>query len=234
MFELTADLYDLIYSHKDYAAESDWVRTAIRARVPEARTLLDVACGTGAHLEHLRADFDCRGIDLNARFVEIAHERTGIAVSRADMDDFDLGERFDAVVCLFSAIGYSADVNAAVASMGRHVAPGGVLIVEPWFTPDEWIEGHVGVLDHEADGTRVVRMGTSARDGNVAVMEMHHLIGTAAGTEHVVEAHRLTLFTFGEYEAAFRNAGLSYELERPGPFGRGALIGRPEGSTRDS
>jgi SAM-dependent methyltransferase len=228
VFDRTTDLYDLAYAHKDYAQESAWVRDAVRARVPEARTLLDVACGTGKHLEHLRNDFVCQGLDVEARFVEIAAERSNVPVHVADMDDFDLGERFDAVICLFSAIGYSRDLPAAIASMARHVSPGGVLVIEPWFTPDEWLPGHLHVLDHEADGVRLIRMSHSGIDGNVATMEMHHLVGTASGVEHLVDTHRMTLFTLDEYEAGFRRAGLSYELDHPGPFGRGALIGLPD------
>ena len=57
------------------------------------------------------------------------------------MDDFDLGERFDVVVCLFSAIGYTKHLDRANGAMARHVAAGGVLIVEPWFSRDEWKPG---------------------------------------------------------------------------------------------
>ena len=133
----------------------------------------------------------------------------------------------DAIVCLFSAIGYTADLLAAVGSMARHVAANGVLIVEPWFTPNEWVEGRVHLDDHEGGGTRVVRMTHSGLDGNVSVIEMHHLVGTSAGVEHTREVHRLTLFTDAEYRSAFRAAGLSCQVDQPGPFGRGALIGRP-------
>ena len=70
-------------------------------------------------------------------------------------------------------------------------------------------------------------MSYSGIDGDIATMEMHHLVGTSSGVEHVVDTHRMTLFTLEAYEAAFLAAGLTYELERPGPFGRGALIGRP-------
>ena len=82
------------------------------------------------------------------------------------------------------------------------------------------------MVDHEADGTRVVRMTHASVEGNVSVMEMHHLVGTPSGIRHLVDTHRLTLFTAAEYEAAFRAAGLGCDIDRPGPFGRGALIGQ--------
>lgn len=225
MFEKSAHLYDLAYSFKDYAGESAWVRNAIRSRVPEARSLLDVACGTGKHLEHLRVDFACQGLDLNPELVEIAQERTGVTVHGASMDSFDIDERFDAVVCLFSSIGYSSDLPGAVGSMARHLNPGGVLIVEPWLRPDQWIAGHVHVLDQEADGVRLLRMTMSRIDGSQSILDMQYLVATSAGIQHLVETHRMTLFTLSEYESAFLASNLTFEFDQEGPIGRGALIG---------
>jgi ubiquinone/menaquinone biosynthesis C-methylase UbiE len=225
MFDRSAHFYDLAYSFKDYADESAWVRSAIHARVPGARSLLDVACGTGKHLEHLRDEFDCQGLDLNPVFVELAQQRTGVKVHGASMDSFDIDERFDAVVCLFSSIGYTGDLPGAVRSMARHLNPGGVLIVEPWLRPDQWVAGQVHVLDQEADGVRLVRMTTSSVEGSQSILEMHYLVASASGIEHLVETHRMTLFTLAEYESAFLAADLAFEFEQDGPFGRGALIG---------
>jgi ubiquinone/menaquinone biosynthesis C-methylase UbiE len=225
MFDKSAHLYDLAYSFKDYAGESAWVRDAIHSRVPRATSLLDVACGTGKHLEHLRSDFDCQGLDLNPEFVELAQQRTGVKVHGASMDSFDLDERFDAVVCLFSSIGYTSDLTGAVGSMARHLNPGGVLIVEPWLRPDQWVAGHVQVLDQESDGIRLVRMTTSRVDGSQSILEMHYLVGSPSGIEHLGETHRLTLFSLAEYESAFLASALTFEFDHDGPNRRGAMIG---------
>jgi ubiquinone/menaquinone biosynthesis C-methylase UbiE len=227
MFDKSAHLYDLAYSFKDYAGESAWVCNAIHTRVPQARSLLDVACGTGKHLEHLIDEFDCRGLDLNPELVEIAQQRTGVTVHLASMDSFDIGERFDAVVCLFSSIGYSNDLPGAIGSMARHLNPGGVLIVEPWLRPDQWIESHVQVLDQEADGIRLVRMTMSRVEGSQVILDMHYLVASSTGIQHLVETHRTTLFPLSEYESAFLASNLTFEFDDHGPMGRGALIGRP-------
>jgi len=225
MFDKSAHLYDLAYSFKNYGAESAWVRNAIHARVPQARSLLDVACGTGKHLEHLRDEFDCQGLDLNPEFVELAQQRTGVKVHGASMDSFDLDEKFDAVVCLFSSIGYTSDLSGAICSMARHLNPGGVLIVEPWLRPDQWAAGQVQVLDQAADGIRLVRMTTSWVDGSQSILDMHYLVASPSGIEHLVETHRMTLFTLAEYEAAFLASDLTFEFDQEGPTGRGVLIG---------
>jgi SAM-dependent methyltransferase len=141
------------------------------------------------------------------------------------MDAFDIGERFDAVVCLFSSIGYTSDLPGAIGSMARHLNPGGVLIVEPWLRPDQWVAGHVQVLNQEADGVHLVRMTTSRVDGSQSILEMHYLVGSPSGIEHLVETHRLTLFLLAEYESAFLASDLTFEFDQDGPIGRGALIG---------
>ena len=52
----------------------------IRERNPSARTLLDVACGTGKHLEVLQHEFEVEGLDLDGDLLAIARERLGPAV----------------------------------------------------------------------------------------------------------------------------------------------------------
>lgn len=48
-----------------------------------------------------------QGLDLEPQFVELARKRLrGVTIHEGDMTSFDLGRRFDAVTCLFSAIGH--------------------------------------------------------------------------------------------------------------------------------
>ena len=131
MFDRTAHLYDLLYSFKDYDAESATLVELIRSRHADATSLLDVACGTGRHLELLRASFpDVAGVDIEPGLLEVARTRLpGVPFTNADMRTFDLGRTFDAVTCLFSSIGYLADLDelsTAVRRMAAHLAPGGV------------------------------------------------------------------------------------------------------------
>ena len=142
MYDRSAALYDAIYQGigKDYAAESAEIIDLIRARRPDASTLLDVACGTGGHLEHLRTVFTVEGLEASPHMAAIARTKLGpgVAVHEDDMRRFDLGRRFDAVTCLFSSIGYLRtpdELTQALTTMARHLVPGGVLVVDPWFFP---------------------------------------------------------------------------------------------------
>lgn len=223
------ELCDAIYSFKDYVAESETVRGLIEARRPGARTLLDVACGTGKHLEHLRENFEVQGLDLSADQLEVARERLpGVPLHEGDVADFDLGRRFDAVTCLFSAIGSVRTLErmrAAVAAMAMHLEPGGVVILEPWVKPEDWREDTLHALWVDEPELKIARVNTSERVGDLAVMDMHHLVGTPEGVEHFVERLELSLFTHEQYLDAFSAAGLEVEHDPEGLIGRGLYIG---------
>lgn len=230
MYSRSARVYDALYAtFKDFAAEAEQVHALIQSRRPGARTLLDVACGTGAHLEHLAGLYEAEGLDLSPEMLAVARERLPAArLHEGDMSDFDLGRRFDAVVCLFSSIGYALTrerLRAAVAAMARHLEPGGVLVVEPWFEPDGWRgpSGPYSLFVDEPD-LKVARVNLSPEAGDTVVLEMHHVIGTPEGVESFVERHELGMFTREDYLESFRAAGLEPEHDPEGLMGRGLYL----------
>jgi SAM-dependent methyltransferase len=189
----------------------------IRSRRPGAASLLDVACGTGAHLAHLRGRYEVAGVDAAPAMLAEARARLpGIPLVAADMRSVRLGRRFDAVTCLFSAIAYmpsTADLARAVATMADHLAPGGVLVVDGWVRPVAWRDpGAVQALSATEGPLAVARVLASHRDGRRTWLDMHHLVGSPDGIEHVIERHDLTLFTDAEYRDAFTAAGLTVDV----------------------
>ena len=228
MFTKSARFYDAIYAFKDYAAEAAKIDALIQERKPDARTLLDVACGTGLHLQHLRTRYEAEGLDLDRELLAIAAERLpDVPFHQGDMLDFDLGRRFDVVTCLFSSIGYAETVenlDEAVSSMGNHVESGGVLIVEPWFPPDAWQDGFLDAIFVDEPALKLARMSISGREGRLSRIDLHYLVATASGVEHFEETHELGLFTHEEYLDAFRSAGLEVEHDAEGLMGRGLYV----------
>jgi SAM-dependent methyltransferase len=232
VFRDTAHVYDVIYDAmgKDYERESADIHALVQARRPGASTLLDVACGTGGHLRHLRAHYEVTGTDVEPAMLQQAAERLpGVPLHEADMRTLALGRRFDAVMCLFSSIGYLRDrgeLDTAVAAMANHLAPGGVLVVDGWVRPDAWRDqSPPHTLVGQADELTVVRVGRSERDGSETRLEMHYLIADAGRIEHRVEEHRMHLFTPEEYEGAFRAAGLGADVVESPMAGRDRYVG---------
>jgi SAM-dependent methyltransferase len=228
MFRKSQRFYDAVYSWKDYKTEADRLDRLIRERNPSARTLLDVACGTGKHLELLRGGYEVEGVDLDPEMLAVARRRLpGVPLHEGDMASFDLGRRFDAVTCLFSSIAYmrtTENLHRAVAAMARHLAPGGVLVVEPFFTPEAWRDGELFGLWVDEPELKIARVNRNARRDRVAIMDFHYLVGTPEGVEHFTELHEAALFTHQEHLAAFRDAGLEPEHDPEGLMGRGLYL----------
>ncbi|MGE0597885.1 MAG: trans-aconitate 2-methyltransferase [Dehalococcoidia bacterium] len=99
MFLKSADLYDFVYSQKDYAGEVRVVEQfVLGSKLCPGRRLLDVACGTGRHLELLSRRFTVEGLDLNPELLAVAALRLPkVRFHEADMRVFDLGKTFDVV-----------------------------------------------------------------------------------------------------------------------------------------
>lgn len=88
MFEKSSAYYDALYAWKDYVGEVDKLDGLIQRYKPGATTLLDVACGTGHHLELLRDRYEVEGLDLDADLLEVARERNpGVTLHAGDMVD---------------------------------------------------------------------------------------------------------------------------------------------------
>jgi ubiquinone/menaquinone biosynthesis C-methylase UbiE len=234
----SAELYDAIFHFKNYPGECDRLCRLIAAVVPGASSILDVACGTGEHARFLKSHYAVDGIDINESYLGVARlkNRSG-KYTRADMLDFELGRTYDVVTCLFSAIGIVKnfeELERAIACMARHVRPGGALIVEPWFTPEQWQPCKAYVLTGEIGSDKVYRLSRSLKQGQRSVLLYDYLLSTTQGIEHHRERIELGLFTRDEMTWAFEFAGMQVQYDAEGLMGRGLYIGqqRSENSPR--
>lgn len=231
MFTHSAAFYDAIYSFKDYEREAGQVHAFIGQHCRSGgKALLDVACGTGQHLVYLRHWYQAEGLDLDESMLRIARERApDLPLHRASMVDFKLDRRFDAITCLFSAIGYvktEPRLRQAIRTMAGHLHPGGALLVEPWHAPDVWQVGSLRSLVIDQPDLKITRMAISGREDNVAILDFHYLVGTPQAIDYFSERHELGLFTHQQYLDAFQAAGLDVVFDPEGLMGRGLYIGR--------
>jgi hypothetical protein len=141
------------------------------------------------------------------------------------------------ILCLFSSIGYIKtldNVVKALACFKRHLIRDGIILVEPWFTPDVWQVGSMHMLSAETDDLKVCRMNTSDRERNISILDFHYLVGSGGKVEYFTERHELGLFTVGEMMSAFTNAGLDVRYDPDGLTGRGLYIARISGVNQAS
>jgi SAM-dependent methyltransferase len=156
----------------------------IRPHLGRARTVLELACGTGSILAHLRDDYEVVGVDLSPQMLGIAREKLpGVELLQGDMTDVRLGRRFDAVLCIYDAINHLLefdDWKRTFDTALAHLEPEGVFVFDmnseeqlDWFVGRpavalEFGEANVLVID-------VVDGGGRVRNWDLRVFE--HLAG---------------------------------------------------------
>jgi SAM-dependent methyltransferase len=139
-----AGVYDALYAEKDYEAENALLKRIFHEHKLPVSSVLDIGCGTGGHALRLARDgYEVVGVDQSADMIALARSKATaqdavIDWHQADARRFDLGRRFDAAIMMFAVLGYQTgndDVLAALASVQRHLEPGGLFIFDIWYGP---------------------------------------------------------------------------------------------------
>jgi SAM-dependent methyltransferase len=212
-FAAYARYYDLLYRDKNYATEAEHVAGLLRHYAPDARTILDIGCGTGAHARELAgAGYLVHGVDISAGMLERAHEMRAslpvelagrLSFSQGDARSLRLGEKFDAVVSLFHVMSYQTsnqDLLSAFASARAHLVTSGVFIFDCWYGPAVLTDRPRVVTKTFADGGLLLeRLAEPVMDAERNVVEVRYTLKVSGGSsedETIRERHNMRyLFT---------------------------------------
>ena len=147
VFDAYAHYYNLLYRDKDYLGESEYIRGLMVRHCPEARTVLDLGCGTGRHdLLLAQMGYAVTGVDQSGEMLEVAKanraslnpQPPSLNFLQGDLRSVRLGTTFDVVISLFHVMSYQTaneDLTAAIATARAHLKPGGIFIFDCWYGP---------------------------------------------------------------------------------------------------
>jgi len=97
--------YDRVMGDRSDAA--NYIRDLIEHGHPRAKSLLEIACGTGGILGRLSESYDVTGLDRSRSMLAIAQQRLpNIQLLRQDMTSFQVSQPFDVIVCAFDSINH--------------------------------------------------------------------------------------------------------------------------------
>lgn len=230
MYTESSKYYDAIYTFKNYAQEARYLREIILNACPQATSILDVACGTHEHARFLAKWFEVDGVDVNSEFLTKAAAKnpSGKYVQK-DMRELSLGPNYDAVLCLSSSIAYlrnAEEFKSVVSRFAAHLRPGGLVLIEPWYSQETWTDDWGALVVGELDGEMVARGSSRRREGDHSLLTFYYMIVGAGEVRTFKEDHHLLLLSRAEIVEAFENAGLRTRHDETWSRGRGLYIGR--------
>ena len=208
--------YKLLYGHRDEDDARAWVGTILRrSGLSTGNELLDMGCGRGRHARWFAEHgLKVTGIDLSAQSVNDARSYCPDATFIVhDMRTTFASGRFDAVVCLFTSLGYStdrADDQRAVDAATRALKPGGLFVLD-------LLNGAIVRKDLVQEDCQIesdVRFTMQRRvEGDTIVKDIH--VDDQGCSHRFTE--RVHAWTVEEVSAMVARAGLLVESITDGP-----------------
>jgi SAM-dependent methyltransferase len=220
LYQDLAKMYDLLYSYRDYSKEADFLIDKVSS--PNDAKFLDVACGTGIHLEAIRRRLPSatlEGIDLNQEMLNVADTKNLRArLTQADMRTFNLRRNFDIVYCLSSSIQYNLtkeDLRKTIESMRKHAVEGKV-IFDLAYCSERWREGYTNISANSDNRFDVAELYTSHSNEGFSYWNPLYLIKdkkTGKMDMHV-DKHKIKLWSVSEVGNILSSQEIPFELKR--------------------
>lgn len=207
--EKYADLYETVYSHKQYSFEVEVLRRTLAELAPEARSLLDFGCGTGKHAALLaKAGFDVTGLDISPAMLRRACEQNPSAPPRflhvEEADTIPNGS-VDAAISLFDVVSYlvdDTDLQAffqLIRSKSKATAP---LVFDVWHLPAViHLKPETRKKIFRSGGHEITRVTEPAFDIGASVVQVTHdfyVEEDGRVIDHFSESHSMRCFTKNE------------------------------------
>ena len=104
-YDSIAQLYDSVVA--DPTKKAQWLKQLIHKHHPVARSILELACGTGSVLEVLAKDYQVAGLDNSTGMLKVARKRLPKTdFFHADMANFRTDKKFDTILCIYDSINH--------------------------------------------------------------------------------------------------------------------------------
>jgi SAM-dependent methyltransferase len=218
-----SEVYDALYSDKNYEAEAEYITQTLMANgVESGASVLEVGIGTGRHAELLQkalGKFRILGVEPSRAMADQARSR-GLEVFEGNAQDalpqIDEGKH-DAVLALFHVVSYVTDeseLKEFFNQVSRILKPGGIFLFDVWHR-DAVL--HLGMSERvkrvlTESGNQVLRLAVPEIDlaNSIGIVNYEIFVQLEASSkfERIVEKHTLKFFSRSEVSELSRRSGL--------------------------
>ena len=225
LYDDLAHLWPALSPPEHYTAEAQVLRDLIQQNtgpdVDELPSILELGAGGGHTLVHLIDDYDCTAVDLSEPMLEncralVPNAKTVVG----DMRSVRLNQTFDAVF-IHDAVDYmlsEEDVRKTLETAAAHLKPGGLCVVAPTYTRDNFIDGDVADDGTTTDSEELTYF-TFVHDPDPAddtfEMILLYLIRDheTRNVRTVEDRHTCGLFSIDQWVAWMKDAGFDARYE---------------------
>lgn len=124
--------YDQVMGDREKSSKD--ILDFIHEYFPDAKKVLELACGTGSVLKFLAKRYEIHGLDLSKGMLKVAYEKVpGAKLYHENMVDFTLDEKFDVILCVFDSINHILDFEdwkKLFTNVRDHLSPNGIFIFD--------------------------------------------------------------------------------------------------------
>lgn len=214
---LYADLsayYDLLCSAINYREQCDFAVRVHGLFGNGGRRYLDLACGSGAHLELMsECGFVCAGLDISAPMLALAAQRCPKAqLYLLDMSELSMAQPVDFITCFLYSLHYSHPRQKFAQTLQRvydALAPGGLFCfdaVDKSCVAND--SGHRHSADYQQHSLHFRTRWHYC--GNGETLHLH--VDIHDRSHHYHEQHLMSALSIAEIEQELNVAGFSVEI----------------------
>jgi demethylmenaquinone methyltransferase/2-methoxy-6-polyprenyl-1,4-benzoquinol methylase len=139
-FDKTALTYDKIVNQTTFAKDKYWKKEILK-KVPQCKSILDLACGTGILTEKISKNLPYAkivGVDITESYLNIAKKRLAskenVSFVKQDAEKLDLKEKFDCITSSYIPKYCNPEILVAVCM--KHLKDGGKIILHDFTYPE--------------------------------------------------------------------------------------------------
>lgn len=139
-YTILAAGYDFVMSHVDYTYWAEFIHTLLMRHRPEARTILELGCGTGSLAMSLqpRGGYTYLATDISAEMINVGRHKAeedgaDVRFERVDFTDFEVDTPVDVILLLYDGLNYLLEkdpIRGLMRSAYGALAEDGMFIVD--------------------------------------------------------------------------------------------------------